>query len=357
MKVSVPISHEDRELRLLMEWRDPDEGRRHVFAGVGSLLTNVLLLALAVLLPSTAPSRRVPPTVAVELRKATPLIAPPRELTQRAPNKGKIGREFDLESLLPRPPIQQPPSAPSTTRPAARQPARQFQPPVRARAELPLPEPPKISDGGRLMAALPPGPNIQAPQIQLPPAPAQEKPKVAFESPSSFDQGQTGVSPGRIARPRNTVDEAVQQAVRGAPGGGLTVGDAGEGVGGLGSGLNLPPSQGRTGSSLELLSDPMGVDFRPYLIQVLSAVRRNWFAVIPESAKFGRRGRVQIQFAIDRGGRVPKLVIALPSGAEALDRAAVAGVSASNPFPPLPSEFRGQQIRVQLTFLYNLPSN
>jgi TonB family protein len=123
----------------------------------------------------------------------------------------------------------------------------------------------------------------------------------------------------------------------------------------LAPGITAQPSPGRIGSSLELLSDPEGVDFKPYLIKVLSAVRRNWFAVIPESAKFGRRGKVLIQFSIDRDGNVPKLVIAMPSGADALDRAAVAGISASNPFPPLPAEFRGNQIRLQFSFLYNMP--
>jgi TonB family protein len=82
-------------------------------------------------------------------------------------------------------------------------------------------------------------------------------------------------------------------------------------------------------------------------------VRRNWYAVIPESARFGRQGRVVIQFAIAKEGTVPKLVIAQSSGAEALDRAAVAGISASNPFPPLPPEFRGGQVRLQLVFTYN----
>jgi len=69
----------------------------------------------------------------------------------------------------------------------------------------------------------------------------------------------------------------------------------------------------------------------------------------------GRPGRVLIQFIIDRNGRVPKLVIATPSGTEAFDRAAVAGISASNPFPPLPTEFKGERIVVQLNFAYNMP--
>jgi hypothetical protein len=37
-----------------------------------------------------------------------------------------------------------------------------------------------------------------------------------------------------------------------------------------------------------------------------------------------------------------------------MDRAAVAGVSASNPFPPLPPEYKGREIRVQFVFSYNL---
>jgi len=48
-------------------------------------------------------------------------------------------------------------------------------------------------------------------------------------------------------------------------------------------------------------------------------------------------------------------VIVSQSGTEALDRAAVAGISASNPFPPLPTEFKGNEIRLQFNFAYNIP--
>jgi TonB family protein len=96
------------------------------------------------------------------------------------------------------------------------------------------------------------------------------------------------------------------------------------------------------------------VDFKPYLIRILATVKRNWLAVIPETARLGRQGRVQVQFAIDRNGYVPKLVIAMPSGTESLDRAAVAGIGASQPFPPPPAEFQGTQVRLQFTFTYNM---
>jgi TonB family protein len=114
----------------------------------------------------------------------------------------------------------------------------------------------------------------------------------------------------------------------------------------------MPGQLQRLGSSLELKSDPLGADFKPYLIQVLALVKKNWYAVIPESARFGNHGVVQIQFIIDRTGSVPKLVIATPSGSQALDKAAVAGIGASQPFPPFPKDFTGQQLRLQLSFKY-----
>jgi TonB family protein len=149
-------------------------------------------------------------------------------------------------------------------------------------------------------------------------------------------------------------DEVIQAAMDNlATGGGTQI--VGDGYGSQGLGGALTPSSGNRASTLELLSDPQGVDFRPYLIQVLAAVRRNWYAVIPESARLGMtRGRAAIQFIISRDGMVPKLVIANTSGIRALDHAAVAGISASVPFQPLPVEYSGAEIRLQFVFLYNV---
>jgi outer membrane biosynthesis protein TonB len=52
---------------------------------------------------------------------------------------------------------------------------------------------------------------------------------------------------------------------------------------------------------------------------------------------------------------VAKLVIVNYSGTDALDRAAVAGISASDPFPPLPSEYKGERVVLQFNFAYNMP--
>lgn len=293
------------------------------------------------------------PTIEVA-RNVTPLYAPVLEPTQRDPNKGKINRDFDADSLQPRPKVQIPDGPPSTTREAARTPAP-VPAPRTERPPEPLAEPPRMENQTQAR-------QVSPPQLGVPDAPPppriepQEKPKLAFEPVGAGGySSRPGAGQRRIPVPSSNVSEAVSEIARSRPSGGLTVGDLGDGVGGLGEGVQLPPSPGRTGSQLELLSDPEGVDFRPYLIRVLAAVRRNWFAVIPESARIGNlRGRVFVQFAIDRKGSVPKLVISVPSGSQPLDRAAVAGISASNPFPPLPAEFKGEQIRLQFTFSYNM---
>jgi len=48
------------------------------------------------------------------------------------------------------------------------------------------------------------------------------------------------------------------------------------------------------------------------------------------------------------------LVIAMPSGTEAFDKAAVAGVGASQPLPAFPAEFKGNEVRLQFAFTYNM---
>jgi hypothetical protein len=50
---------------------------------------------------------------------------------------------------------------------------------------------------------------------------------------------------------------------------------------------------------------------------------------------------------------VAGLKIVYGSGDTALDRGAYAGITDSIPFPPLPTEFRGQYLALRFKFLYN----
>jgi len=354
-----PHPTSDPELHLLTDWSTPGAAVRWRESAIASVMAHLALVILLASLPSGV--FKSPKRLEAVL-KITPLVAPRFELTQPNPNKGKLSKNINVESLLPRPSIQAPRAAPSTTRPAARMPAARPTPFVAPPTPVPAPPPPpQISEPPKLETGAAEGASTNAPlgTPQAPPAPpqiqAEEKPKLAFETPGSPTSSPKQGS-GRLAVPSPSVSEAIRSMSGGSPGG-VMVGDLGTGPGGLGPGLNLPPAPGKVGSNLELLSDPLGVDFRPYMLKVLAAVRRNWFAIMPESAKLGSRGKVALQFSIDRQGAVPKLVIVMPSGVQALDRAAVAGVSASNPFPPLPTEFHGNQIRLQLMFSYNLPTN
>jgi TonB family protein len=340
----------DAELHLLTDWSEVGRPERTRKAAIGSLLTHVALIAAAVAIPPYVPPAREP-----EVRRTiTPLVEPITELTQKAPNTAKVTKEFNAHDVVPRPRIQIPQGAMSTTRPAAPRPAPPIPPMPAPKAEpKPEPEMPKVE--ARLTPPL--VPKIEIPTQAPPPPPqiqAEEKPKSIFENVAPAAKG---AAPGRSTVPMQTgslVDDAVRQAVRQAPGG-VTVGDQGVGVGGLGPGANLPPAPGARGSNIQLLSDPLGVDFRAYLTQILASVRRNWMAVMPESVRMGRRGQVAIQFSIARDGKVPKLVIASTSGQDTLDRAAIAGISASSPFPSLPADFKGERIVVQFNFTYNMP--
>ena len=324
---------DDVELHLLTEWGDPASR-----AGI----------VLIVLLPSDFLSSPPEPVKARPL--ITPLVEPLTEFTQPTPTKGKITKEIDMAALQPRERIQMPKAAPFTTQPMAKRPAAIPSPPQPAPAALP--EPPKIE------AVVKEAPKIDLPPTNStvpPPPPTVEKPKLALENvggpPPPVPPAQS-----KVAIPNTSVAEAIRQnAHGGGPNGGLMVGDPGAGSGGYGEGVNLPPSPGAQGSALELKSDPMGVDFRPYLTQILATIRRNWYAVMPESVKLGRHGKVGLLFAITKSGNVSKVTWAFQSGADALDKAAVAAISASNPFPPLPAEFKGDRVVLQLNFAYNVP--
>ena len=336
------------DLNFLREWREPIPRARIAAAIVGAILYHLAAIAVVVA-ALNAPPPNFSGDFRIDLRRAVVLYTPPdvirkppvpKDLTQRDPNRGKITNDLDVRSAAPPAPVPQAP---------------RFRAPMPA--PVPTPAVPAPIEPPKIDAALvpPPPPAGNLPQAAPPPV---EKPKLAFEP-----VGAGGASPQPNTNPNvklppiaNTIADMLRTPSSPAnsppatPAGGLIIGDMDD----------MPtlaspnaPSPGPARSNLQLLSDPAGVDFKPYLVQVLAAVRTNWLSVIPQSARMGRRGRVLIQFIINRRGGVPKLVIAESSGTAAFDRAAVAGISASYPFPPLPNTFKGDEIRLQLAFTYN----
>src|SRR5579863_9200721 len=104
----------DAELHLLTEWGDPNFGPRTKRAAILSVLVHAVIIATLAVLPPSLMQR--PPEKAEVHHIVTPLIDPIFEPTQKAPNTGKINKEFNAAEVEPRPRIQIPAAVPSTTR-------------------------------------------------------------------------------------------------------------------------------------------------------------------------------------------------------------------------------------------------
>ena len=214
-------------------------------------------------------------------------------------------------------------------------------------------KPPAAAPTSPPAAPAPSGPSSSAPNPASagPKAEAQNDGGLKFEELKPAGEGGTGLKLPSLT-PGQSIQQSLQSAARGSHSGGGGGGGGAEYGTGNGQFQNLEPNFSTEGPII--LSDTRGVDFGPYLARVVFVVRRNWYSVIPESARLGEKGRVGIVFEILRDGSVPQLRLVAASGSDALDRAALAGIRASIPFPPLPEEFTGNHLVLQFIFLYNI---
>jgi outer membrane biosynthesis protein TonB len=197
----------------------------------------------------------------------------------------------------------------------------------------------------------PPVPNLPASPVPQPENRQESAPPLRAEAPKIAQAPGRGLilpnsSPGR------TLQDSVRSAVR-EPGVGTGIASGGPipgGMGGRGGG-------GQAFGALQMLTPTEGVDFSNYLARVLASVKRNWYAVIPESARMGEKGMVVLQFRIMRDGSVPypQPDMVSSSSKEPLDRAAYSAIRSSTPFEQLPPAFSGPFIELRFIFLYNLP--
>jgi TonB family protein len=116
------------------------------------------------------------------------------------------------------------------------------------------------------------------------------------------------------------------------------------------------PQMGIAGGPIEIVSDTLGVNFGPYLQDVLKSVKQNWYNLIPESARgpLKKKGKVLIEFKILKDGKVAGMKLVESTGDMPLDRAALSGITTSGPFPRLPAEFSGPHLGLRFSFYYNL---
>ena len=319
------------ELNLLLELEPETERWRFLAIYQLTLLGHVALLGLILLISSMVSRHEnlIAMATASEPPPQPTFLTLPRDLQAQLEKerRAKLKSDQDREARS-KPPVVNP-EAPHL---------------AYSKGNTPLPE---VAGGGK------PKPQAPPPQAQ-PPAPQQQAaaappPPKHDDSLKLEDVPQPAQSPGHLAMatPQEMIEQAARNAAQGrAHGEVVGPGDS------LGQ-FNNPNSN----FSLEgpmILSDTEGVDFGPYLARIVRVVRENWYAVMPESARLGQKGRVAIQFSILRDGRVPGLELVLTSGSPALDNAANAAIHASVPFPPLPDEYKGSDLKLRFIFLYNL---
>ena len=331
----------DWPLNLLLEQQDKRTRSQWAAIVAGSIALHLILFSVAVKIPSLVGQREPEPTV-VEHR--IPLYLPPDVLTQREPNRHKVSKEIDLADLMAQKESQ-------ARRAMPRQ--RHFEiPKTTPQQKMANAAPQILPDAPKVAVNQPPAPlpqgspsGLAAPPPPKPaPSPFQDigddappNPHPTLHPPkATLDAEVNGMTQDANSRQLEINDDSPAQAAPGAPG---TLGQA-----------------TAQHSAVELESDPQNADFKPYLRQILAIVRANWRRVMPESARMGlARGRTVIEFVINRDGSLPRIVIAQYSGSDALDRAAAAGLTMSNPLPPLPADFKGAQVRLAFTFAYNQP--
>lgn len=275
------------------------------------------------------------------------------------------------EQSGPRAPVVEPSGPP----PEVRQ--RVFLPPPPVMRELARPRPPAPSP--------PPRPDGKDRISIGGPAPIREQGPLVLERDREVVRMRKGTSDGALAPAPPATPAPVAAPTPAAP----LVAD---GVAGrAGGGLRLPPGLGRlpsgeekkeggpptplsqslrdldrrlqassgtfgsaTGTSQDiggLRFDPQGADFSLWIERFRTEVYRNW--IIPQPALMGFKGSVEIEFTVERDGRISNLRILRSSGTGAFDRAAQNALAGSR-LLPLPDDFRPAQVTMVAVFYYNM---
>ena len=225
----------------------------------------------------------------------------------------------------------------------------------RAGRPSPPPQPQQRAQQPEQPAARPQQPSPQREQARATP-PANPAPPPLPSAPNANSQEMPQRQPAQrqskaqpnqaTSQPNMSVGDMIREAERNAARSNGQAGDNGE---------NAPVAHPGVASGVEVLSDTMGVDFGPYLHQVVQMTQSSWDLLIPEAARppLLKQGTVAIQFIILPDGSIKQMQLVRPSGDVSLDRAAWGGITGAGPFPPLPKQFKGPYLALRFYFLYN----
>jgi protein TonB len=172
----------------------------------------------------------------------------------------------------------------------------------------------------------PPVPEKEAEPVPLATAPkATPKPKPAKPAPPAPK------APPVVEKPSNTVP----YGEGGRPA--LSYGQFSTGAGQAGIGFG---------------DSSFGDRFSSYVNQIQRAISNNWLKSMVDS-NVQHAPRVYMTFDIARDGTISGISVKQSSNIPSLDRSAQRAILASNPLPPLPSDYRGGSINVVFYFEYS----
>ncbi|SRR6266404_344807 len=328
----------NERISLLPEMDDDPRGKRKIESGslaVGLHIAAIMLLLMwpHIFKPNVIDLNKV------GMRHSSPMYLTEAPVEPRPLMKPPTVSKRDLEAMramrpkTPALPTPEPPPPTPTPNPTPAPPAPK--PPLPNAPVAPVTQTPFGNPNSTLPTTQTPAPTTAPGEIRLSEVKPAESPKLPIAP---------ALGVGSLD---GTLHDLAKKRVEGG-GGGQIVFNPGTG------GRAASSGPGQLGGA-EILSDTQGVDFNPYLQRILFEIRRNWYAVMPEIAKLGKRGTVKIRFEIMRDGTVNKVYLISTSQSDPLDKAAFAGISASSPFPPLPPEYKGPMVQLQLSFLYNVP--
>lgn len=110
------------------------------------------------------------------------------------------------------------------------------------------------------------------------------------------------------------------------------------------------PQGGQSDQNADVQFDSKGVEFGPWLRRFVAQVKRNWY--VPQLAMI-QRGRVVIQFYVQKNGAITDLRVVSPSPIDSFNLAALNSLKLSNPTMPLPPEYPDDRALFTVTFHYN----
>ena len=111
-------------------------------------------------------------------------------------------------------------------------------------------------------------------------------------------------------------------------------------------------STGAGEAGIEFGDGVFGAQYGWYVDAITRRISQNWLQSLVDS-RIQRAPRVYLSFDISRNGTIGNIEVKQPSGIPSLDRSAQRAVQASNPLPPLPAAYRGNNVDVILYFEYS----